>query len=67
MSDVLSWLVANWTTVVGTAGTVVLGASIIVRALSKFTDTTKDDEAAGWLEKVYKWLNTVAINTPPPQ
>ena len=64
MGDAISWAVENWTTIVGTAGTVVMGASIAVRAISKLTKTTKDDDAASWLESVHKWLSKIALNPP---
>jgi len=65
MGDAVAWLSANWQSVVGVAGTVVMGASIIVRAIAPFTKTTKDDKAAGWLDTAYKWLSKLALNPPP--
>jgi hypothetical protein len=64
MGDVFGWIATNWMTVVGVAGTVVMGASIIVKALAPYTATKKDDEAAVWLDKVVGWLNKIAINPP---
>ncbi len=62
MMELFGWLAANWMTVVGVAGTVVMGASIMVKAIAPYTSTTKDDEAASWLDKVHGWLSTLAIN-----
>ena len=64
MGDVISWLGANWQTIVGVAGTVVMGASIMVKAIAPHTATTKDDRAASWLDKVHGWLSKIAINPP---
>ena len=64
MGDVLSWVVENWQLIVGTLGTIVMGSSILVKAIAPFTRTKKDDEIAGWLDKVYGWLNKLAINPP---
>lgn len=65
MSEIISWLGSNWTTVVGVSGTVVMSASIAVRAIAPHTKTTKDDKAAAVLGKIYTFLNKLAINTPP--
>jgi hypothetical protein len=63
MTEVITWLGANWTTVVGSLGTIVMASSLIVRGLSPFMkNTDKDEKAAAWLDKVYNWLNTLAIN-----
>jgi len=64
MGDVVAWISANWQTVVGVTGTVVMGASIIVKAVAPFTATTKDDKAASWLDKVHGWLSKIALNPP---
>lgn len=64
MFELFSWLAANWMTIVGVAGSVVMGASIIVKAIAPFTSTTADDEAASFLDKAYAWLNKVALNPP---
>ena len=66
MGEVITWLGANWMTVVGVVASVVMGASIAVKAIAPFTSTDKDDRAAGWLEKVYKWLNALALNPKQP-
>jgi hypothetical protein len=64
MMDVISWLTENWMLVAGTAGTVVMGASVAVAAIAPLTKTDKDDKAAAWLKKVYTWLYKVSLNTP---
>lgn len=67
MGDIISWLGANWQTVVGVVGTVVMGASIMVKAIAPFTKTTADDRAAGWLDKVQGWLSKLALNPTDPK
>lgn len=62
--DVISWLSANWLELVGVAGTVVMGASIVVKALAKYTETKTDDEIGDKLTLVYEWLSKLALNTP---
>ncbi len=62
MMELFSWLGANWMTVVGVAGTVVMGASIMVKAVAPFTSTTADDRAASWLDKAHAWLSKIALN-----
>jgi hypothetical protein len=64
MGEILSWVSANWVTVVGTMGTVVMAASIAVKAIAPFTATTSDDKAAAFLDKVYGWLSKIALNPP---
>ena len=34
MESTIKWVAENWTTVVGTAGSVVMGASILVKAIA---------------------------------
>lgn len=64
MSEVISWLGANWQAVIGVTGTVVMGASIVVKAIAPFTATDKDDKMAGWLGAFHKWLSKIALNPP---
>ena len=64
MGEILTWVTGNWQMVVGTAGTVVMGASIIVKAIAPLTDNTADDKAAGWLDKVHGLLTKLALNPP---
>lgn len=64
MSEILSWVSANWQTIVGVSGTVVMGASIIVRAIAPYTANTADDKAAGFLAKAHTWLSKLALNPP---
>lgn len=64
MADAIAWITANWQVVLGTAGTVVLGASLAVKAIAPFTKTDKDDRAAGWLTKVHALLSKLALNPP---
>ncbi len=66
MGSVITWLMGNWVTIIGVAGTVVMGASIIVKAIAPLTSSQKDDEVATWLDKVYKWLSSIALNPPLP-
>ena len=58
----MSWIAANWMVIAGTAGSVVMGASIIVKAISKVTKNKKDDKVAKWLTVLNKWLSKIAIN-----
>ena len=64
MGDLFAWIAANWQSVAGTAGAVVMGASIIVKAIAPLTKSEADDKAAGWLDKVHGWLSKVALNPP---
>lgn len=64
MGEALAWVTENWQTIVGTTGTIVMGASLIVRAIAPFTKTEKDDKAAGWLDKAHNWLSKIALNPP---
>ena len=64
MADAIAWLSVNWPTIVGVTGSVVMGASIIVKAIAPFTATNKDDRAGSWLDKVHAWLSKVALNPP---
>jgi len=64
MGEVIAWLGANWLTVVATLLSIVGGASIIVKAIAPLTANTKDDEVAGWLDKVHGWLSKIALNAP---
>jgi hypothetical protein len=64
MGEILSWVSANWVTVVGTAGTVVMAASVAVKAIAPFTKNEKDDKAAAVLDKIYNWLSKIALNPP---
>jgi hypothetical protein len=64
MGEMLSWVTANWQMVVGTAGAVVMGASIVVKAIAPLTSNTADDRAASWLNKVHGWLSKIALNPP---
>jgi hypothetical protein len=64
MGELVTWLGANWVTVVGTAGTIVMAASVAVKAIAPFTDTKKDDKAAAVLDKIYGWLSKIALNPP---
>ena len=64
MGEVIGWIGNNWVTIVGTLGTVVMGASIMVRAIAPLTSTEVDDNAAKFLDKVHGWLNKIAINPP---
>lgn len=64
MMEIATWVGANWMLIVGTVSSVIAGASIIVKAISPFTATKVDDKAARWLDKVYKYLNKIALNTP---
>lgn len=65
MPSFLLWIVANWQTLLVTLLSIIGGASVIVRAIAPLTSTTKDDEAVRFLDKVYGWLNKLALNTPP--
>ena len=62
MGEAFTWIAANWQTIVGTMGAVVMGASIMVKAIAALTKSKKDDELAAWLTKVNGWLNSVALN-----
>jgi len=64
MGEVIGWVGSNWMTIVGTMGTVVMGASIMVKAIAPHTSTQVDDDAAKFLDKVHAWLNKIAINPP---
>jgi len=64
MGEMLAWVAANWQLIGGTAGAVVMGASIMVKAIAPLTASTADDRAAGWLDKVHGWLNKIALNPP---
>jgi hypothetical protein len=64
MGEMLTWISANWQLVVGTAGAVVMGASIVVKAIAPLTANTADDRAASWLSKVHTWLSKIALNPP---
>lgn len=61
---VLTWLVENWQTILLVLTSIVTGASIIVRAISPYTSTTKDDDVATFLDRVHDWLNKLALNPP---
>lgn len=63
MADLFAWIAANWMTVVGVMGSIVMGASLIVKAIAPHTSTEVDDKAAGFLDKVYGWLSKLALNT----
>lgn len=60
----LSWFSENWMTVVGVAGSVVMGASLMVKAIAPLTKNVKDDKLAGWLDKAQSWLSKIALNPP---
>lgn len=60
----MAWVMANWQLLVGTAGSVVMGASLAVKAIAPLTKTDKDDRAASWLTKVYTLLSKLALNPP---
>jgi hypothetical protein len=62
MMEVIGWLGDNWMTLVGVAGTVVMGASMMVKAVAPFTKTVKDDRLAAALDKALGWLNKLALN-----
>jgi hypothetical protein len=64
MGEALNWIMSNWTTVAGTAGVVVMGASLMVKAIAPYTKNTADDKAASFLDRAYKWLNKIALNPP---
>jgi hypothetical protein len=64
MGELLTWVSANWQAIVGTAGVVVMGASIMVKAIAPHTANTTDDKAATLLDKAYSWLNKLALNPP---
>lgn len=66
MLEIFGWITENWMMMVGVAGTVVMGASIMVKAIAPLTKNTADDKAAAWLDKVYKWLNKLALNPAAP-
>ena len=62
MADIFTWLYANWDVIVSVAGVVVMAASLVVKAIAPLTDSTRDDRLAVWLDRVYGWLNTIALN-----
>ena len=64
MGELFAWLAGNWQMLVGTAGAVVMGASIMVKAIAPLTESDADDRAAGWLDKVHGWLSKIALNPP---
>lgn len=64
MESVITWIGANWVTVVGTLGTVVMGASIIVKAIAPLTSTKIDDRAGKWLTTAHRWISKIALNPP---
>lgn len=64
MGEIISWVAANYQMVIGVAGTVVMGASIVVKGLGPFLKhTDKDERAASWLDKVHGWLSKLALNS----
>jgi hypothetical protein len=64
MGEMLTWVSANWQVMIGTAGAIVMAASIAVKAIAPLTDNTADDRAASWLDKVHAWLSKIALNPP---
>lgn len=64
MSELLTWLAQYWVVLLAAAGSVVMGASLTVKALAPYTSTKKDDDMATFLDKVHKWLSKVALNPP---
>lgn len=62
MGEIISWVIANYQMVIGVVGTVVMGASIAVRAIAPLTATDKDDRVASWLGKVHGFLGRLALN-----
>lgn len=63
MGEIIQWVGSNWVTVITTALAVVGGASVMVHAIAPFTKNTKDDDVAGWLDKVHGWLSKLALNS----
>ena len=64
MGNLINWLGENWQLLMGTAGTVVLGASLMVKALAPLTKNKKDDKLAALLDKAVPFLNKLALNPP---
>lgn len=64
MGDAINWLGSNWMMVAGVLGSIVMGASIIVKAIAPHTATNRDDRVASWLDKVHGWLSKIALNPP---
>jgi hypothetical protein len=58
----MDWVINNWTELLQGATYVVAGASALVMLISKATATTVDDDIAGWLGKLKKALNWLALN-----
>lgn len=64
MGEAISWVTTNWVTIVGTLGTVVMAASVMVKAIAPYTENTADDKAASFLTKAHAWLSKIALNPP---
>jgi hypothetical protein len=62
--NALSWIMSNWQLLLGVMGTVVMGASIAVKAIAPLTKNTADDKAAGWLDKIHGFFSMLALNPP---
>jgi hypothetical protein len=61
MAEAYAWVVENWMLIVGSGSTIIAAASAIVKIIAPYTDTKKDDKAATWLDKIYSFLNKVAL------
>lgn len=57
-------LSVDWVAVIAVLSTVVLAASIALRAIAPLTKNTVDDRAVRWLEKVQAFLAWLALNVP---
>lgn len=49
MLKLLESILSNWQLIIGTLGTIVMGASIAVRAIAPHTTNTLDDRASEFL------------------
>jgi hypothetical protein len=58
----MSWIVANWMTLLTVVLTVVGAASVAVKLIAPLTATKTDDKVAGWLDKVVAVLSKLALN-----
>lgn len=67
MEQALTWVLAHWQDLVGTLGVIVMAASLVVKAIAKYTDTKADDRWAERLTAFRKWLDKLALNTPPAE
>lgn len=62
----LTWLAANWATVLSTALTVVGAASVFVKTVAPLTKWTGDDKAGRFLDRLLGWAGFLAMNPKPP-